>query len=78
MRQFGLTYDDAIDLQASLTYGLKSIREVYDLNQSHTAMSRKIAKTQTKRAMKKIAFLNGFTKAKTKEELRELGKLVVE
>lgn len=79
MRQFGLTYDDAVDIQRSLSLALKLQREFYDANiHAMSSMERKIAKTESKRAMKKIAFLNGFTKAKTKAEIKELGKLVVE
>lgn len=79
MRKFGLTYDDAVAIQASLIEGLKAQNRLYqafshDLNSSE----RKAVMLETKRAMKKVAYLNGFTKAKSKVEIRELGKLVVE
>ncbi|WP_340014670.1 hypothetical protein [Paenibacillus sp. FSL K6-1318] len=79
MRQFGLTYDDAVDLQVSLVAGLRAQKRYYDwARHDLNSMEKKIAKTESKRTMKKIAFLNGFTKAKTKAEIKELGKLVVE
>ncbi|WP_411734958.1 hypothetical protein [Paenibacillus sp. M2] len=79
MRQFGLTYDDAVDIQKIMTTGLKLQRKFYDANRSHMSNSEKIVvKIKSKRAMKKIAYLNNFTKARSKSEIRELGKLVVE
>lgn len=79
MRQFGLTYDDAVAIQTSLLEGLRAQNRFYrhfshDLNSSE----RKTVMLETKRAMKKIAYLNSFTKAKSKAELREIGRLVVE
>ncbi|PAF31879.1 hypothetical protein [Paenibacillus sp. 7516] len=79
MRKFGLTYDDAVDIQASLIAGLRVQRQWYDfVSHDMSSAERKSAKTESKRTMKKIAYLNGFTKAKSKTEIRELGKLVVE
>ncbi|MDN8590947.1 hypothetical protein Q0V21_19495 [Paenibacillus sp. 11B] len=79
MRKFGLTYDDAVDIQSSLILGLKLQRKFHDANSHHMSSAEKnTAKIESKRAMKKIAFLNRFTNAKTKAEIREIGKLVVE
>lgn len=79
MRQFGLTYDDAVDIQKSLTLCLKLQRKLYDANVREMSPSEEIAiKIESKRTMKKIAYLNNFTRAKSRSELRELGKLVVE
>lgn len=79
MRQFGLTYDDALDIQKIMTTGLKLQRKYYDGNSIHmSAMEKITVKIESKRAMKKIAYLNNFTKARSKSEIRELGKLVVE
>ena len=79
MRKFGLTYDDAVDIQASLIAGLRVHRQWYDfVSHDMSSAEKKSAKTESKRAMKKIAYLNGFTTVKTKAEIKELGKLVVE
>lgn len=79
MRQFGLTYDDAVSIQSSLILGLKLQRKFHDANSHHMSSAEKnTAKIESKRAMKKIAYLNNFTRAKSKAEIKELGKLVVE
>ncbi|WP_315793208.1 hypothetical protein [Paenibacillus sp. BIC5C1] len=79
MRKFGLTYDDAIAIQSSLIEGLKAQRRWYDfVSHDMSPAEKKTVKVESKHAMKKVAYLNGFTKAKTKAEIKELGKLVVE
>ncbi|WP_405131883.1 hypothetical protein MHB43_10260 [Paenibacillus sp. FSL H8-0317] len=79
MRQFGLTYDDAVAIQSSLLEGLKVQNRFYQVfSHALNSSERKAVVFETKRAMKKIAYLNSFTKAKSKAELREIGKLVVE
>ncbi|PIH58265.1 hypothetical protein [Paenibacillus sp. LK1] len=79
MRKFGLTYDDAIAIQSSLVAGLIVQRQWYDfVSHDMSSVEKNIAKVESKRAMKKIAYLNGFTKSKSKAEIRKLGKLVVE
>ncbi|WP_124113768.1 hypothetical protein [Paenibacillus xylanexedens] len=79
MRQFGLTYDDAISIQSCLIEGLKAQRRWYDfVSHDLSSLEKTIVKVESKRSMKKIAYLNGFTKAKNKAEIHDLGKLVVE
>ncbi|WP_411736078.1 hypothetical protein [Paenibacillus sp. M2] len=79
MRQFGLTYDDAVAIQASLLDGLKAQSRLYQVS-SHDLSpgERKKVMFETKQAMKKIVYLNSFTRAKSKADLRDIGKLVVE
>lgn len=79
MRKFGLNYDDAIAIQASLLDGLNAQNMVYKFS-SHglSSTEKRNAKEEMRRSMKKIAYLNSFTKAKSKAELREIGRLVVE
>ncbi|PYE52513.1 hypothetical protein HUB98_26365 [Paenibacillus barcinonensis] len=79
MRQFGLTYDDAIAIQSSLFEGLRAQNRLYQsFSHDLSSMEKRIAKEEMRRSMKKIAYLNSFTKAKSKPELRDIGKLVVE
>ncbi|MEK3776652.1 hypothetical protein MHB85_19320 [Paenibacillus sp. FSL K6-4396] len=79
MRQFGLTYDDAVAIQSCLVIGLEAQKIRYDEHcHEMTFPDRMTAQLDSSRTMKKIAHLNKFTGAHSRRSLKKLGKLVVE
>ncbi|GAS82421.1 hypothetical protein [Paenibacillus amylolyticus] len=79
MRQFGLSYDDAIAIQCCLVIGLEAQKIRYDEHfHEMTFPERMTAQLDSSRTMKKIAYLNKFTGVHSRRSLKRLGKLVVE
>ncbi|MER2061458.1 MAG: hypothetical protein ABS894_00855 [Aerococcus urinaeequi] len=70
-REYSINKEHGLEIMKSLVAGLVAQYELYNLNHGNmTAMTKKAAKVESKRAMNKIQYMNGMLHVYTDSEIK--------